>query len=136
MGHEAPEVAVRQATAAEVLPFVLLAGGGASRAVCERIAKAGVSFLISEGGAPTFGIVFEPIGDELLISAAGGSSRHFDLTRAGFALAAVQGQGFTAIRFETVRRGLTRRAERLGYKVIGRAERAHGSVYIMRKEIQ
>jgi hypothetical protein len=128
----APQVEVRQATAAEVLPFVLLAGLGASRGQCEEIAAAGVPFIVTEDGTPAFGLVLEPCGPELVITAAGGRSQHFDLTRAGFALAELQGEGFRAIRFETRRRGLVRRAERLGYALIDKRE----SVYIMRKAIQ
>lgn len=134
MDRQGPEVTVRQATAAEVLPFVLLAGGGADRALCEAVAAAGVPLLIVENGTPTFGLVLEACSGELVITAAGGRSRHFDLTAAGFALAAVQGQGFKAIRFQTRRRGLVRKAARHGYTVAGVTD--GGEVFIMRKEIQ
>ena len=135
MDREAPQVAVRPATAAEVLPFVLLAGGDASRAVCERIVDAGWPFVVTEDRIPTFGIVLEPFGRDLAITAAGGRSRHFDLTRAGFAIAEIQGAGFDAIRFQTRRLGLVRKAARLGYVVIGRQNK-NGNVYIMRKAMQ
>jgi hypothetical protein len=135
VGSAAPQVAVKPATAAEVLPFVVLAGGGASRDLCERIAAAGYAVVVLEDGAPTFGVVFEPCGDELVITAAGGRSEHFDLTRAGLAIADIQGRGYSAIRFETRRRGLVRKAARLGYAVIDRKNK-NGNVYIMRKAIQ
>jgi hypothetical protein len=133
--REAPQVEVRPATAAEVLPFVVLAGGDAPRDLCERIAAAGFAVVVLEDGVPTFGMVMEPYGRDLSITAAGGHSRHFDLTRAGFAIAEVQGAGFRAIRFQTRRPGLVRKAVRLGYVVIDRQNK-NGNVYIMRKAIQ
>lgn len=135
MDREAPQVAVRPATAAEVLPFVVLAGGDAPRDLCERIAAAGFGVVVLEDGAPTFGLVLEPYGDELAITAAGGRSRHFDLTRAGFAIAEIHAAGFRAIRFQTRRLGLVRKAARLGYVVIDRQNK-NGNVYIMRKAMQ
>lgn len=134
MDRAAPEVTVSEATAAQVLPFVVVAGGGASIALCEEIASAGYRVIVAEDGAPVFGMVMEACGPELVITAAGGTSRHFDLTAAGFALAAIQGQEFKAIRFETRRRGLVRKAARHGYVMAG--QRDGGKVYIMRKEIQ
>jgi hypothetical protein len=133
--RKAPQIAVRLATAAEVLPFVVLAGGDAPRVLCERIAAAGVAVVVEEAGVPTFGMVTEPYGDELVITAAGGRSRQFDLTCAGFAIAEIQAAGFRAIRFQTRRLGLVRRAARLGYVVIDRQNK-NGNVYIMRKAMQ
>jgi hypothetical protein len=117
------------------MPFVVLAGGDAPRDLCEHIAAAGYAVVVLEDGAPTFGLVLEPCGDELVITAAGGRSRHFDLTRAGLAIADIQGQGFRAVRFETRRLGLVRKAVRHGYAVIDRKNK-NGNVYIMRKAIQ
>jgi hypothetical protein len=133
--REAPQVQVKPATAAEILPFVVLAGGDAPRDLCERIAAAGYAIIVTEDGVPTFGMVMEPSGRELVVTAAGGRSRNFDLTRAGFAIAEVQGAGFDAIRFQTRRLGLVRKAVRLGYVVIDRQNK-NGNVYIMRKAMQ
>jgi hypothetical protein len=128
----APQVEVRPATAAEVLPFVVLAGDGAPRELCEQIAAAGYPVIVCEDGAAVFGLVLEPCGPELVITAAGGASRHFDLTRAGFAIADIQAEAFSAIRFQTRRRGLVRKAALEGYTVTDH----HNGLYNMRKKLQ
>ena len=135
MDREAPQVEVRPATAAEILPFVVLAGGGAPRDLCERIAAAGYAVIVAEDGVPTVGMVMEPFGRARVITAAAGRSRHFDWTRAGFAIAEIHAAGFRAIRFQTRRLGLVRKAARLGYVVSDRQNK-NGNVYIMRKAMQ
>lgn len=92
----------------------------------EQLAEGGECFrLTTASGEGVF--VLSRAGDVLWIAGAGSCGGE-GLTEAGLAAIerAARGQGCSAVGFQTVRRGLVRRAERAGYEVVG---------YLMKKAV-
>lgn len=127
---------MRRATPAEIRPWVVQAARHAARvgavdeSIIDTIAQRGEAFIAFQGGRPLLGYVVEADGRELWVTSAAGNSESFDLTRALVVLAEAHGAAFDTIRFNTVRRGLVRKAARFGFVADGRDR--DGS-YIMRK---
>lgn len=126
------QVEVRQATAEEILPFIkracAFAPAGVTIDPAEVIAY-GTGFIAYENGVPFLGYTLEPDGDELVMTTAAGTSS-FDLVRALVILTEVHGAKYRSIRFQTIRRGLVRKASKFGYRVVAHV----ADVYVMRKE--
>lgn len=128
---------LKPATAAEILPFVERAArfdttqGGAD---LQAIAENGQRFVLCDGEQAIFGYTLETDRDEVTITAAAGRSA-LDLTAGGLQIIEAQAQGFAHVTFHTIRRGLVKKAARLGYQVAQTID-SHPPVYIMRKGIQ
>lgn len=130
-------IAMRRATAGEILPFVKLAarfdttGGGVD---VGAIAQNGRAFLLSEAGRDVLGYTLEVEGRCVWITSAAGRSA-VDLTRLMHEVIEAQADGFECIQFETRRRGLVRKAEKMGYQIVGEIAKP-GNGYIMRKNLK
>jgi hypothetical protein len=123
------EVTVREATAAEVLPFVVSAmcyATAGERRTAQDIAENGHCFVLDCGGAVVAGYVLQQFQGQLCITAAGGAGR-FDLGAIIDAIVTRQAAEFEHVTFKTTRRGAVRKAQRLGFEI---------EAYIMRKKIK
>jgi hypothetical protein len=120
---------VREVTAAEILPYVT----DAARYDCkkqtgaaERVAQNGFGFILEQGGKPILGYTLEIDGGELFITSASGRAA-VDLVDIGLEIVEAQAAGMDSVGFKTKRRGLVKKAQSKGYKVVG---------YIMRKSLK
>jgi hypothetical protein len=118
---------VRAATVEEILPFVTSAArfGGAA-GLAERLATSGQAFILEQDGAAIFGYTLEANGGAVFITSASGRSQ-CDLTETGLAVIEAQAAGFDTMGFKTTRRGLVKKAQRLGYEI---------ESYTMRKKLK
>jgi hypothetical protein len=90
----------------------------------------GQVYRVVDHGKTVAAYVLEPRGPLLWISAFGGRA-DFDLTHVLAALVEQHGAEFDEIGFRTERRGLVRKAQREGYRVVRQADRQ----YFMRKKL-
>lgn len=130
-------IAMRQATAGEILPFVKMAARFDTTGGCvdiDAIARNGKAFLIVSDGRPVLGYTLEIEGRCVWITSAAGRSA-VDLTRLMHEVIAAQADGFECIQFETRRRGLVRKTQKLGYQIVGEIAKP-GNGYIMRKNLK
>lgn len=126
---------LRGATVAEILPFVEMAerfstSGGEFGA--EELAADCARYVFVRDGVPVCGWLLAIQGDEIFIPAAGAVDA-LDFTKLGLAaIEAMAKRHFKAVSFETKRRGLIRKAQKLGYVIDGAA--ADG--VLMKKRLQ
>lgn len=97
------------------------------------VVRAGSPFKVTANGVPVGAYVVQGFGDVLWATAAAGSAA-FDLIAVMNQFVHVQAKaaGFTELAIRTERRGLVRKAKRLGWKVT----RQDGAQYFLRKSIQ
>lgn len=112
------KISLRRATAAEILPFVERAArydttDGAEDA--QSVARRG-GWLFCEAGKPFAGFTVIEREGGLFVTAASGEGRR-DLT--ALILGTLEQAGAASVAFQTRRRGLMRKAQRLGYRVAG-----------------
>jgi hypothetical protein len=98
--------------------------------LAQVIAAGSAYAVMDDAGNAVAAYVLVPIGPLLWISAAAGRAS-FDLSGVIDALVTAQGREFDQVGFRTERRGLVRKAERLGYTVRFR----DGPAYFLRKNI-
>ncbi|UTV53236.1 hypothetical protein [Burkholderia arboris] len=131
---QAPQVSVREVgaeTAAPLLARVDAYDTTNGRDTVARMAAAGRCFVISQDGRDVAAYVLQRQGDECFVLAASGTVE-FDLTVFGLALIEAHARGLRSVAFQTRRRGLIRKAQKLGYHIAGRAPVG----VVMRKELQ
>lgn len=120
---------LRAATVEEIAPLIAMAGpfhcdGWPFDA--KAVAAGGERFVFERDGMPVCGYVLVIQGREVYIQAAG-ASEAIDFTKIGLQAIEAQAANFESVSFMTKRKGLVRKAERLGYEVDG---------YILRKKIK
>lgn len=126
----AQKIVIEQAGPDAVLPFVALAirydtTGGEQSAL--HIARDG-GYIVRDNGNACAGFTLRYNGSECYVTAAGATRPGIDITR--LITAALAGKkGVQSIAFQTRRRGLIRKAERLGYRQAGQVKNG----VIMRK---
>jgi hypothetical protein len=123
------EVTVRPATAAEILPFVADAARfdpKTQTGAVQRVARNGSGYVIEQAGVPVMGYTVEVDGGELFITSASGRAA-FDLVKLGLGVIEKQAAGFDSVGFKTMRRGLVKKAQKQGYRIVA---------YIMRKDLK
>ncbi len=100
-------------------------GGG--KYSLDSIMERGQCFVVEGEGGIVAAYVLQAQGPELWVMAAAGAESGACLTAemAGQIEARAKAHGFASVGFQTKRRGLVRKAEKLGYEVAG---------YIMRKK--
>lgn len=107
---------MREATRAEILPYVESAGRyGCDAKEVERILSQDRHFILSQNGADLLGYSVQIVGDEFFVSSAAGKSR-IDLCRLMHEIVQLQAVGFKTAAFKTIRPGLVRKAQKLGYQ--------------------
>jgi hypothetical protein len=134
MDHAQKVLNVREAKAEELLPFMRQAaryglGDASDDDAC--ILKNGAGYIIEVDGVPRVGYVLQEVRGGLFITTAAGGQSGIDFTTVGLAIIERQAEGFEAVGFRTIRRGLVRKTSRLGYQVHARV----GNAYVMRKKL-
>ena len=131
MADKEKEIALnlRPAAVAEVVPFLEKAApfhcdGFPFEA--EKVAGYGPSFVFEQDGKPVCGYTLEIQGREVFIVAAG-SVGSLDFTKIALAAIEAQAANYDSVYFTTKRRGLVKKAQKLGYKIDG---------YFLRKKIE
>lgn len=116
-----------RASLAEVLPLLALARADDVQGLGLENILSNAQFFRLAGSDSQFAYALMALGRELWIQAAGGTGPD-DLTALGFGAIERQASagGFGSVGFQTRRRGLVRKAEKLGYVVDG---------WILRKKI-
>lgn len=126
-------VTVREVTAGEAGPVLAPVTRFATTAeTVDHVAALGRCFVIEQDGRTVAGYVLQRQGDECFVLAAAGAAS-FDLTALLARLVDAHAAGLTSIGFQTRRPGLVRRAQRLGYRIVG--DVPNGSGVIMRKTL-
>ena len=102
---------------------------GAGKYSVESMIQRGQCFVVGGDTGQVAAYVLQAQGPELWVMAAAGGEQGTCVTTALTALIEAQARahGFASVGFQTKRRGLVRKAEKLGYEVAG---------YIMRKKIK
>jgi hypothetical protein len=129
---------LREVAPTDVLPFVARAACYAAEHAKGRahlVASRGRAFIIDQGGRPVAGYVLQQIGNELWIDAAAGAGR-LDLVALITATVQRQGRELDSIGFQTTRRGLVRKARRLGYELAGQVQASGQAIFTMRKRLR
>jgi hypothetical protein len=121
-------LSVRAATSSEVLPFVLDAmryDTGSGQCDAGQIIAQSDAYLVVQGQNPVAGLLMRRRGSEIYVVAAAGRA-NIDLSVAMHEIInQYKSDEITAVSFTTKRRGLVKKAQKLGYKIDG---------YILRKQ--
>ncbi|MFZ6686409.1 hypothetical protein ACO0K0_01530 [Undibacterium sp. SXout11W] len=109
---------VCQVGRAEILPFLQTAakfcGEIDPENEKESILKNCLHFVVYEDEKPLFGYSLEVGRTEIFITQAAGKA-DFDIVDHGLQIIESQARGFKSVAFQTIRRGLVRKAKKYGY---------------------
>jgi len=122
---------IRAATSEQVLPFVLSASrydtANSGRSAEDVIAECD-AYVVEQGGQHVAGLLLRRRGNEIYVVAAAGGKKNLDMSLALHRLIfQKKADDIESVSFTTRRKGLVRKAEKLGYEIEG---------YILRKRIK
>ena len=114
---------VHQVGRGKILPFLQSAarycGELDADKVTEDILKNCCHFIVYENGKPCFGYSLEFGKTEVFITQAAGKA-DFDIVQHGLQIIEAQAKCFKSVAFQTIRRGLVKKAKKYGYTQDGK----------------